>query len=40
MAKKSRYTKYVKGMQNIKNGNPKASSKESVLSKIKRTRGK
>lgn len=40
MAKKSRYTKYVKGMQHIEKGKRKASPKKSVLSKLKGARGK
>lgn len=39
MAKKSRYIKYVKGMQHIENGKKKALSKKSVLSKLKGARG-
>ena len=40
MAKKSRYTKYVKGMQRIENGKKKALSKKSVLSRLKGNRSK
>ena len=40
MAKKSRYLGYVKVMQQIESGKKKASTKKSVLSKLKGARGK
>lgn len=40
MAKKSRYIKYVKGIQHIRNTKKKISTKESVLSRLKRLRDK
>ena len=35
MARKSRYLEYAKGMQHSKDKKTKASTKESVLSKLK-----
>ena len=40
MAKKSRYTKYVNGMQHIENGKKKVLSKKSVILRLKGNRSK
>lgn len=40
MAKKSRYLGYARGVQRIRNRKKKASTKESVLSRLKELRGK
>ena len=40
MAKKSRYIEYVNGMQHISSRKKQISTKESVLTKLKRLRDK